>query len=187
MKSIGQAETTEQRLRGLLVQGLAGDAAAYHAFLKELSAYLRAFFRRRLTGLPDEVEDLLQESLLALHNQRHTYDSEQPLTAWVHAIAKYKLIDMLRRRALREQLHEPLNDGHDIFSTSDLDAADARHDLATFLERLPRQQRLPIVHMKLHGLSVAEAAAVTGMSESAIKVGVHRGLKALGLLLGAKT
>ena len=90
MKSNGQAETTEQRLRGLLLQGLAGDALAYHAFLKELSAYLRAFFRRRLTGLPDEVEDLLQESLLAVHNQRHTYDSEQPLTAWVHAIAKYK-------------------------------------------------------------------------------------------------
>ena len=181
-----RADAAEERLRRQLLLGLAGDAVAYQQFLKALSAHLRAFFRRRMSQLPDDVEDLVQESLLAVHSNRHTYRVEQPLTAWVHAIAKYKLIDMLRRRALREQLHEPLNDGHDIFSTSDLDAADARHDLAIFLERLPRQQRLPIVHMKLHGLSVAEAAALTGMSESAIKVGVHRGLKALAVLLRAK-
>lgn len=186
MNNIEQAENTEQRLRGLLLQGLAGDGRAYEKFLRELSRFLRAFLRRRLPGLPDEVEDLLQESLLALHNQRHTYDATQPLTAWVHAIAKYKLIDMLRRRALREQLHEPLIDEIEIFSSADLDAAEARRDLAQFLDQLPRQQRLPIVHTKLQGLSVAEAAAACGMSESAIKVGVHRGLKALALLLGAK-
>lgn len=186
MKNNGQAASTEQRLRGLLLQGLAGDGRAYEKFLHELSSFLRAFLRRRLPGLPDEVEDLLQESLLALHNQRHTYDSTQPLTAWVHAIAKYKLIDMLRRRALREQLHDPLIDDLELFSSADLDAAEAQRDLAQFLDQLPRQQRLPIVHTKLQGLSVAEAAAACGMSESAIKVGVHRGLKALALLLRAK-
>ena len=185
MNSSGQAASTEQHLRGLLLQGLAGDSRAYQAFLQALSSYLRAFLRRRLAGLPDEVEDLLQECQLALHNQRHTYDCAQPLTAWVHAIAKYKLIDLLRRRALREQLHEPLDDELNIFSTADLDAAEARHDVEFFLAQLPPHQRLPIMHMKLQGLSVAEAAVATGMSESAIKVGVHRGLKALARLLGA--
>lgn len=181
----GQVDTHEQRLRALLLAGLDGAGPAYHAFLKEMTAHLRAYFRRRLTGLPDEVEDLLQETLLALHNQRHTYDSAQPLTAWVHAIAKYKLIDMLRRRSHREQLHEPL-DAHDtLFASSDHDATEARRDLAVYLDRLPSQQRLPIIHMKLEGLSVSEAAALTGMSESAIKVGVHRGLKALAALFGA--
>lgn len=185
--SNGLAEPHEQRLRALLLQGLDGAGPAYHAFLTEMTAHLRAYFRRRLAGLPDEVEDLLQETLLALHNQRHTYDPAQPLTAWVHAIAKYKLIDMLRRRSNREQLHEPLGEQHSLFAHSDLDAADARHDLALYLEQLPQQQRLPIIRMKLQGLSVAEAAAVTGMSESAIKVGVHRGLKALAALFGAQT
>ena len=185
--SNGQSATHEQRLRTLLLQGLDGAGPAYHAFLKEMTAHLRAYFRRRLAGLPDEVEDLLQETLLALHNQRHTYDPAQPLTAWVHAIAKYKLIDMLRRRSNREQLHEPLDEQHSLFAYSDLDAADTSHDLARYLEQLPQQQRLPIIHMKLQGLSVAEAAAVTGMSESAIKVGVHRGLKALAALFGAQT
>lgn len=75
------ADATEDRLRELLVRGLVGDGAAYHAFLKDLSTHLRAFFRRRLSGAPDEVEDLVQESLLAVHNKRHTYDPGQPLTA----------------------------------------------------------------------------------------------------------
>eukprot|EP01035_Chromulina_nebulosa_P031618 gene31620-42162_t len=74
-------EIVEERLRGLLLQGLDADAAAYQRFLKELSAHLRAFLRRRLAQRPDEVEDLVQETLLAVHNQRHTYRPDIPLTA----------------------------------------------------------------------------------------------------------
>jgi len=179
----GRLSAIEERLRNLLVRGLAGDGPAYHAYLKELSAYLRGFLRRRLVRLPDEVEDLLQESMLAVHNQRHTYDPEQPLTAWVHAIAKYKLVDLLRRRASRDLLTDPLDDALDVLSASDTEAADARRDLRKLLEQLPQRQRLPIVHMKLEGLSVAETARVTGMSESAVKVGVHRGLKTLAAII----
>jgi len=174
---------SEDRLRDLLVRGLAGDAPAYHACLKELSAYLRAFLRRRLARLPDEVEDLVQETLLAVHNQRHTYDVDQPLTAWVHGIARYKLVDLLRRRAVREALNDPLDDELDVFASSDTEAADARRDVAKLLERLPDRQRLPIIRMKLEGLSVTETARLTGMSESAVKVGVHRGLKALAAMI----
>ena len=174
---------SEDRLRDLLVRGLAGDAPAYHAFLKELSAHLRAFLRGRLARLPDEVEDLVQETLLAVHNQRHTYDAGQPLTAWVHAIARYKLVDLLRRRAGRDALNDPLDDELEVFAAADTEAADARRDLARLLERLPDRQRLPIIHMKLEGLSVVETARMTGMSESAVKVGVHRGLKALAAMI----
>ena len=174
---------SENRHKSLLVQGLAGDATAYHAFLKELSAHLRAFLRGRLTRLPDEVEDLVQETLLAVHNQRHTYDAGQPLTAWIHAIARYKLIDFLRRRAGREALNDPLDDEIEVFAASDTEPADARRDLAKLLERLPDRHRLPIIHMKLEGRSVVEAARLTGMSEAAVKVGVHRGLKALAAMI----
>ena len=174
---------SEDRLKSLLVQGLAGDATAYHAFLKELSAHLRAFLRGRLTRLPDEVEDLVQETLLAVHNQRHTYDAGQPLTAWIHAIARYKLIDFLRRRAGREALNDPLDDEIEVFAASDTEPMDARRDLAKLLERLPDRHRLPIIHMKLEGRSVVEAARLTGMSEAAVKVGVHRGLKALAAMI----
>ncbi len=173
----------EQRLRGLLLKGLAGDALAYREFLKSLSAHLRAFLRRRLSSLPDEIEDLVQDTLLAIHNQRHTYREDLPVTAWVNAIARYKLIDLFRGRAGRENLHDPLEDDLEVFATSDTDAADAKRDVTKLLDQLPDNQRLPLVHTKLEGLSVAEAARATGMSESAIKVGVHRGMKALAALM----
>jgi RNA polymerase sigma-70 factor (ECF subfamily) len=169
----------EARLRDQLLRGLAGENAAYHTFLTELSTHLRAFLRKRLVRLPDEIEDLVQESLLAVHNQRHTYDPEQPVSAWVQAIARYKLVDFLRRRAAHELLNDPLDEDMDLLTTADSDAAEACRDLNKLLAELPEQQRLPIIHTKLEGLSVKEASDLTGMSESAIKVGVHRGLKAL--------
>ncbi len=169
----------EKELRGLFLAGLQGDAAAYHAFLQRASKYLRAFLARRLFGWPDEVEDLVQECLLAMHNQRHTYQSDQPLTAWAHAIARYKLIDVLRAKSAREALHDPLDDEMALFAESDEDARMARRDLEGMLQTLPNKQRLPIVHVKLQGLSVAESSRLTGLSESAVKVGIHRGLKAL--------
>jgi len=173
----------EERLRELLVLGLAGDEAAYRECLKLLSVHLRGFLRVRLARLPDDVEDLVQETLLAVHNQRHTYDPGQPLTAWIHAIARYKLVDLLRRRAGREMLNDPLDEELEVFAVADHDAADARRDLGKLLVQLPDRQRLPIMHMKLEGLSVAETARATGMSEAAVKVGVHRGLKALAGLI----
>lgn len=176
----GDAEAV---LRGLFLRGLDGDAAAYHEFLQKLSAHLRAFLGKRLFGWPDEVEDLVQECLLAMHNQRHTYESDQPLTAWAHAIARYKMIDLLRAKSAREALHDPLDDSMALFAASDTDASDARRDLGGLLDTLPERQRLPIVHVKIEGLSVAETAERTGMSESAVKVGIHRGLKALAARL----
>ena len=177
--SLVQAKEAEAILRGLFLRGLDGDAAAYHQFLQKLSAHLRAFLGKRLFGWPDEVEDLVQECLLAMHNQRHTYQPDQPLTAWVQAIARFKMIDLLRAKSSREDLHDPLDDDLAVFADSDTDASDAKRDLASLLETLPDRQRLPIEHVKLQGLSVAETAAATGMSESAVKVGIHRGLKAL--------
>jgi RNA polymerase sigma-70 factor (ECF subfamily) len=187
MKDEGQLNASEARLKHLLLRGLDGEAPAYQAFLKELSAHLRGYFRKRLNSLPDEVEDLVQESLLAIHNKRHTYDANQPLTAWVYAIAKYKLVDLLRRRASRDLRTDPLDGEMDLLSSSDSEAAEAKRDLGKLLEQLPDRQRLPIVHTKLEGLSVAEAAQLTGMSESAIKVGVHRGMKALAAFIRGKT
>lgn len=175
--------TKEESLRALMVCGMAGDRAAYQEVLKELSRHLRAYFRRRLPSLPDEVEDLVQEALLGIHNQRHTYRSDQPFTAWVHAIARYKMIDMLRRRKHHDALNDPLNEDMELFASEDIEASNARRDITKLLKELPEQQRLPIQYVKLDGLSVIEAARLSGMSESAVKVGVHRGLKSLAAKL----
>lgn len=174
-----RATATEDRLRRLFLEALAGDAVAYQEFLTALSLHLRAYFRKRLSQLPDEVEDLVQESLLAVHNSRHTYRPEQPLTAWVHTIAHYKLVDLLRARSRREALHDPLEEDLEVFARSDANAAEARRDLERLIQALPERHRRALVMMKLEGASVAETARATGMSEAAVRVGVHRSLKAL--------
>ena len=173
---------TELRLHGLMLRGLEGDAAAYRSFLQASSAHLRAFFRRRLQRWPDEVEDLVQECLLAIHNQRLTYDTAVPLTSWIHAIARYKLIDWLRRHARREAQHLPYDEEdstQELFSSADAEAAEASRDLGKLLATLPAQQRDAIVHTKLDGWSVRDTAAAMDISEASVKVAVHRGLKAL--------
>jgi RNA polymerase sigma-70 factor, ECF subfamily len=173
----------EKHLRNLFVQALAGDQVLYHTFLSELSAHLRAFFKRRLTNLPDEVEDLVQDTLLAIHNQRHTYQSDLPLTAWVHAVARHKFVDLWRRRAARDDLHDSLDDELDIFAANETRAQEARRDVMKLLMQIPEKQRFAIEYMKLQGFSAAQTAQATGMSESAVKVAVHRGLKALSALI----
>jgi RNA polymerase sigma-70 factor, ECF subfamily len=170
---------TETRLKALFVSGLAGNATDYRLFLDELTRHLRGYLRKRIPHFHQDVEDLVQEILLAVHNARHTFRPDEPLTAWVHAIARYKLMDFFTTRSRRESLHEPLDDHEAIFSESDGEPADARRDIGKLLDHLPDKQRLSILHVKLEGLSVAEAARLTGLTESAVKVSIHRGLKAL--------
>ncbi|MGE4243647.1 sigma-70 family RNA polymerase sigma factor [Ramlibacter sp.] len=174
-----RAEASEHRLRALFRQALAGDAVAYREFLAALAAHLRPFFRRRLTHFADDVEDLVQETLLAVHGQRHTYRPQEPLTAWVHGIARYKLVDLLRSKSRREALHVPFDDELELFAHSEAEATESKRDLDRMLQTLPERQRRALVMTKLEGASVAEAAGAIGMSEGALRVGVHRSLKAL--------
>ena len=181
---------TELRLHGLMLRGLDGDAQAYRLFLQATSTHLRAFLRRRLQRWPDEVEDLVQECLLAIHNQRLTYDTAVPLTSFIHAIARYKLIDWLRRHARREAQHLPYDEEdstQELFSSADAEAAEASRDLGKLLATLPAQQRNAIVHTKLDGWSVRDTAAAMNISEASVKVAVHRGLKALAANLRITT
>ncbi|TCK32891.1 RNA polymerase sigma-70 factor (ECF subfamily) [Paraburkholderia sp. BL8N3] len=177
----------ECQLRGLLMQSLEGDSVAYSRFLQIMSGYLRAMLRRRLGAFEDDVEDVLQEVLFAIHKGLHMYRHDVPLTAWVAAIVRHKVADFFRAHARREALHDPFDDESELFAQCETESNDAKHDVATLLERLPERQRSPIVHVKFDGLSVAEAALRTGLSQSAVKVGIHRGIKALSFMMrGAK-
>jgi RNA polymerase sigma-70 factor (ECF subfamily) len=173
----------EAGLKPLWMRAQAGDEAAYRAALEHIAARLRRFFGRRLQALPDEVEDLVQETLLALHLQRGTYDASLPVSAWVHAIARHKLVDLFRRRGRREALHEPLDDLDEADHPLSSDAQPARRDLGVLIETLPAAQQQAIVLTKIEGLSMAEASARTGVSVAALKVQVHRGLKRLAELV----
>jgi RNA polymerase sigma-70 factor (ECF subfamily) len=176
----------EGELKTLMLRSLDGDAAAYRLLLESMQTLLQRFFARRLAGDPARVEDLVQDTLLAIHDKRATFDPAQRFTAWAYALARYKLIDHYRRHRVRR--HEPLEDERDLFTADTTDTAQeatiAQADLARLLSRLPQRQARAIALTKLDGLTAAEAAHRLGASEGAIKVSVHRGLKALRAYLG---
>jgi RNA polymerase sigma-70 factor (ECF subfamily) len=171
----------EQELRALMIASLDGDAGSYHQLLERLTSHLRAYYRSRFARIghgPTEAEDLLQEALIAIHTHRNTYNRSRPFTPWIHAIARYKFLDYLRRTKLTFR-DLPIEEGHELTSDTDTTAIDSGLDLQRLLSEISSKAREAIQYVKLDGLSVSEAAVRSGMSESAVKVSVHRGLKAL--------
>ena len=165
---------------------LSGEQAAYRTLLDAAARRVRAFLRRRLPPvLLPELEDLVQETLLSIHTKRHSFHPEAPFTPWLLAIARHRLIDKLRRRKVMGTV-VALDAIEELPAPGDPEAATARVDLDKLLATLPPHLRVPIELTRLEGLSVADAAARAGMSVSAIKVGVHRGLKRLALLVREK-
>lgn len=169
----------EARLKPLWLRAQQGDEMAYRTALELIASRVRGFLRRRMQSTPDEIEDLVQETLLALHLQRGTFDPAMPVSAWVTAIARHKLVDLWRRRGRRENLHDALDDVDETLLVAEPVEDGTQRDLERLLQGLPDVQRQAIVLTKIEGLSVAEASMRTGISESAIKVQVHRGLKKL--------
>lgn len=164
-----------------MVAGLDGDAAAQTELLRALGGYLRAYFGRRI-GAQAEVEDLVQDTLIAVHFKRHTYDPGRPFLHWAYSVARYKLVDHFRRTGARREA--PIETAEALFAADDIEARDASQDLKKLLSTLPARQRTLLEDVKITGLSVQEAAAKAGMSEGAGKVSIHRAIKAMSRRVG---
>jgi RNA polymerase sigma-70 factor (ECF subfamily) len=173
-------------LSTLMRASLAGDERAYREFLSDMAGVLRRYYARRLGGEgARDAEDLVQETLMALHTRRATYDPDRPVTVWAHAIARYKLVDYFRSRRVRATV--PLEGQAEFLAgPDDVEPAMAKRDVVRLLDTLPPRSRRLVEDMKLEGRSVAETAARTGLSEAAVKVGVHRALKMLGRRFGGR-
>jgi RNA polymerase sigma-70 factor (ECF subfamily) len=169
----------DARLLRRFTGGVAGDALAYRQFLVMLEAMLRRYFRKRLSERAADVDDLVQEAVLAVHRRRHTFAGAAPITVWIHAIARHKFMDLLRADASRAALFEPIDEAAQFAGDDAIGAWQTRSDLRRLLALLPQAQRQAVEALKLQGLSVAEAARATGLSESAVKVYAHRGVRAL--------
>jgi RNA polymerase sigma-70 factor (ECF subfamily) len=181
--------TQEIELKALMLASLNGDATAHRALLDGLSRRLRAYYKGKLARFGRgavEAEDLVQEAVLAIHLKRHTYDPAEPLTAWVHAIARYKLIDFLRRTR-KSTSDVPIEQADTIMAHDDNIDAESTYDLKRLMQRLPEKTRCSIEAVKLDGQSIAEAADRCGISESGVKVNIHRGLKTLAVLIARET
>lgn len=166
----------------------AGDAAAYRRLLSELTPVLRSAARRALArgGMPAiDSEDVVQETLLAIHLKRHTWDTGAPIGPWVRAIARNKLVDMMRRRGRRTEVL--IDDFTDVLAsdTPMPDAAAQSRDVDRHLDGLPARQCAVVRAIAVQGTSITETAQRLDITEGAVRVALHRGLAALAKKFGS--
>lgn len=165
-----------------------GDNAAYARLLREILPFLRVLARRRCSD-PDRAEDVVQEVLLTLHRVRQTYDPARPFTPWLAAICERRSIDALRRR-VRQSAHETQDErAYETFAdpraNKGVEASDAADALKAMIAELPPGQREALELLKVKEMSLVEASQVSGQSVGALKVSVHRAIKALRLRAGS--
>lgn len=173
--SLGEEEWT-----GLMLAANAGDQTAYRRLLGLLAAALRATVRRNLVRIgmsQADCEDIVQETLLALHLKRQTWDPSAPLGPWVRAIARNKMIDSIRRRG--RAVSVPIDDLIEILPAENAEPDFTRHSIERHLPALPTRQRDVLQVIAVDGGEIAEAARKLSMSEGAVRVALHRGLAAL--------
>ena len=170
----------------LMALAQAGDRAAYRALLLAITPYARAVASRAFRT-PADVEDVVQDILLTVHETRSLFDPARPFAPWLSAIARHRVIDRLRRNGRARAREVVLGPEHETFSAGaanqDSIGADAPA-LRAAVAALPDGQRRAMEMLKLQEMSLRQAQAASGMSVAALKVATHRAIKRLRLLLG---
>ena len=172
----------------LMAQAQAGDRNAYRRLLTEITPYLRALAQRQHRDSRD-VEDSVQDILLTVHSIRHTYDPARPFKPWLVAIGRRRIIDRVRVNARGRLRETELTEEHETFSEPATNIHEVQSDsrqLRQAMESLPAGQREAIRLLKIEEKSLKEASAESGMSVAALKVSVHRAVKALRTMMEGK-
>jgi RNA polymerase sigma-70 factor (ECF subfamily) len=173
---------------GLMAAAQAGDRAAYHRLLTEITPYVRSI-AGRYHRTREDIEDAVQDILLSVHMIRHTYDPTRPFGPWLATIADRRALDRLRKRLRSAGRETALEPAHETFVAAPANSESAgleAEELARALEQLPPGQRQALELLKLKEMSLKEASAATGLSITALKVATHRALKSLRLVMQGK-
>ena len=170
----------DEKWVGMMRAAMAGDEAVYRRLLEEIGRSVRGMargaFSRARVGDAD-VEDVVQETLLAIHLKRHTWDGGLRLAPWVGAIARHKIIDAMRRRGARRI--EPIEDFESVLAAPEGEDPHARSDAERLMQQLAPRQRDIVRSISLEGESIAATATRLSMTEGAVRVALHRALKSL--------
>lgn len=173
----------DKELAARMRAAIAGDTAGYDQLLREIAGLVRGLVSRKLgPGSAIDVEDIVQETLLAVHLKRHTWRPDAPILPWVYAIARYKVIDAFRRRG-HQQVTLDIDGFADVLAAEETETASTR-DIERALASLSDGQRRVVAAISVDGHSIAEAAGVLGMKETAVRVALHRGLAAIAAKFG---
>lgn len=181
--TVNDSESPDRRRAVWMAAAQAGDRRAYEKLLADSVALIRAAARRQGVA-PDGLDDVVQETLITVHRVRHTYDPTRSYDAWLTAIASRRAIDALRSRGRRDsrELHDDFAlDQHPDSSDASAAAEGEQHAqrLHEAIADLPPGQREAVEQLGLRERSLSEAAALTGRNAGALKVNLHRALKAL--------
>lgn len=168
----------EASMARMMAASQSGDRDIYRVLLAEIQLWLEQFFRKRVP--PAQLDDLVQEVMIAVHAKRATWDPSRAFYPWLAAIARYRWVDHLRKvyRSAEDELAD-----RDVAEDSEEEAVMARMSLDRLFVHLSQRQVEVIELVKIEGLSIAEASARTGQSESLVKVNIHRGLRRLSALV----
>jgi RNA polymerase sigma-70 factor (ECF subfamily) len=184
---ISQGATTQDRAwSALMVRAQDGDGRAYATLLAEAAPFVRALVRRKCQE-PETVEDVVQDVLLTVHRVRQTYDPSRSFSAWIAAIAARRAIDALRRRGrlrARETIDQEAYETFADPAANKEDEGEAAQVLGALLAELPARQREALELVKVKEMSLVEASTASGQSVGALKVNVHRAIKALRARIG---
>jgi RNA polymerase sigma factor (sigma-70 family) len=173
----------EEEWAVLMRAAMAGDEVAYRAFLTAITPSIRATARRNLARFSlgaSEAEDVVQDTLLAVHLKRQTWDQDRPIGPWISAIARNKFIDLMRRRGRNAQV--PIDDVIETLAAEDNEAALDNYDVQRMLDNLNEKQRAVVRSLAIDGASVRQTAERLNMTEGAIRVTLHRAVKALAAI-----
>jgi RNA polymerase sigma-70 factor, ECF subfamily len=179
-----RSEDLERQLSALMRAALSGDEAAYADFLRQCAELTRRAAQRRLgAASPVAPEDIVQETLLAVHLKRHTWRRNEPILPWLYAIARYKTIDACRRRGMRITI--PIEDVAESLAAPEVQSASAesRH-IERAVESLSAGQRRVVHAIAIEGRTISETATAFEMKETAVRVAFHRGLNSLSVRFG---
>ncbi|MGH1471340.1 MAG: sigma-70 family RNA polymerase sigma factor [Cellvibrionaceae bacterium] len=164
-----------------------GDEHSYRQLLDSLGSVIASYLRARFGPL-DFLEDCVQECLIAIHQGRHTYDIQRPFRPWMFTIVRHKAIDILRQRGRQPNLDSVSDEEGGIEQLAGVTHGEFEERVAYegVFTGLQSQFREALVLTKVIGLSIAEAAEQLDVTEAAMKVRVHRAIKALRKKLDAE-
>ena len=156
-----------------------GDTAAFGELYTHLAPRLEGYFRTQTRGA-GVVQDLVQETFLAVHRARHTYDPALPLEPWLFAIARYVFLMHCRTQGRRERRELAVTKAGPAALTPSPEAAVEHRDLlAQLLPQTSRPGRAALVLHHLAGLDFHEVGKRLGLSVGAARVRASRALAEL--------
>lgn len=166
--------------RDLLTAHADGDPDAFGELVRRHRDRLWAVAVHTL-GDREEAADALQEALVSAFRHAGSFRGDAAVTTWLHRIVVNACLDRVRRARARRT--DPLPPADVADRRDDHAATEARLDVHAALAQLPEHQRVALVLVDLHDLTVAEAAQVLGVAEGTVKSRCARGRAALAQAL----